>query len=119
MRSTDEIDRLPPNAVVLPELRLPRDRRRDGDLSGLWNARIQSSGGRTMTDEIDDPYLDRLKRAAIVGAVYGIVSLVGLMWLLWQGQPLYAVGWTVVTSFVWKTIIDPLLDVDGAFPEYR
>jgi hypothetical protein len=60
-------------------------------------------------DQPTDPYHRKLRRAAIIGGLYGLGSLLGLLWLLWHGAYLHAVGWSVLTSVVWNRLVNPRL----------
>lgn len=51
----------------------------------------------------------QFRRTALIGGLYGIMSLVGLSWLVWRGQPVQAIEWVVFTRIVWKVLINPQL----------
>jgi hypothetical protein len=64
-----------------------------------------------MTDDqpARDEYERQLRTTAVVGGVYGLAALIGLLWLLWHGAYLKAVGWTIITSFIWNVVLNPQL----------
>jgi hypothetical protein len=70
------------------------------------------------SDMPDDPLLRRLRRAAVIGVIYGTGRMIILFWLLLNGIYVHAIGWYLLTRSVWNRIATPLLGVDGwAIPE--
>jgi hypothetical protein len=63
----------------------------------------------TETEHGNEEYERQLRHTAIVGGLYGIVSLIGLVWSFWQAEYVQATIWVIGTSIVWKWGIDPLL----------